>query len=151
MSDDIFELSYISAATAPFSGEQLQSLLAVARARNARLGITGLLLYTDGSFLQFLEGREEDVLSLYETKIGRDRRHNRLLRLFAGQRHSRAFGEWTMGFAEASQAFAAAPGFNDFLRSGAVRTIVAPELASRARDLAAQFRVGRWRQHVDGR
>ena len=38
------------------------------------MGITGLLLFIDGGFLQMLEGEERAVRELY-TRIAADRRH----------------------------------------------------------------------------
>jgi hypothetical protein len=46
---DLIHLIYSSAARQAFSDEDLIELLTRARAKNARLGITGMLLYTDGS------------------------------------------------------------------------------------------------------
>ncbi len=62
----MFFLVYVSSATRPFSGEDLRALLATCRKNNAELGVTGMLLYKDGNFMQVLEGDEEAVRGLYE-------------------------------------------------------------------------------------
>ncbi len=43
----------------------LQSILDVARARNAELGITGMLVYSNARFLQVLEGEPGPLDALY--------------------------------------------------------------------------------------
>jgi hypothetical protein len=52
----VFALVYVSSATKPFSPDELSELLAQARVDNAALGITGMLLYSNGNFMQVLEG-----------------------------------------------------------------------------------------------
>jgi hypothetical protein len=73
------QLIYASAALAPFSEGDLQQLLSEVRAKNERLGISGLLLFHDGSFLQFLEGNSEVVHELYNT-IQTDSRHGNIMK-----------------------------------------------------------------------
>ena len=68
------QISYSSAAVAPFSERELTELLTIARVNNGRLGVTGMLLYHEGSFLQALEG-DERVLDVLFTKISKDKRH----------------------------------------------------------------------------
>ncbi len=70
----MFFLVYVSSATRPFSGEDLRVLLETCRKNNAELGVTGMLLYKDGNFMQVLEGDERKVRTLYE-KISGDARH----------------------------------------------------------------------------
>ncbi|MEB0262865.1 MULTISPECIES: BLUF domain-containing protein [unclassified Mucilaginibacter] len=45
----------------PFTTKQLKDLLKESRDNNIRVGITGLLLYNDGAFMQVLEGYEDPV------------------------------------------------------------------------------------------
>lgn len=149
MSDPLFQMAYVSAATHAFSSEQLRNLLAAARENNERVGITGLLVHKDGSFLQILEGPEGAVRRLYEQRIMHDTRHARVLRIFGSNVSERSFDTWTMGFVEPSEALAEMPGFNDFLKTGFARTGYTDNLAARVRSLALQFRIGRWRQHLD--
>lgn len=87
---------YWSRATRTMGDEELLGLLDRARAVNAERGLTGMLVYKDGCFLQILEGEPfalEDVLE----RIRRDRRHAELTVLRQGW-GPRQFGEWTMGF-----------------------------------------------------
>ena len=52
----LYQIVYLSTATEPFSKAQLMELLEGSVRRNTVAGITGLLLYRDGAFMQALEG-----------------------------------------------------------------------------------------------
>ncbi|WP_408589948.1 BLUF domain-containing protein [Novosphingobium sp.] len=65
---------YLSAATQPFDDATLAVLERQASARNASLGVTGLLVWNGSGFLQLLEGPVRSVEQLM-TSIGRDPRH----------------------------------------------------------------------------
>jgi Sensors of blue-light using FAD len=147
---DTLQLIYASAATSPFTEQELGSLLVRARANNQRLGVSGLLVHHAGSFFQVLEGSPDAVQALYD-RIALDKRHTRVLPLARGLVSQRAFGDWSMGFVTgAHPQLKALPGFNDFLRHGfELGEVVDGE--SRARKLAFAFRSGRYRQLVDGR
>lgn len=69
-----FRLVYVSAASRLLSQSELVALLAESREHNSRQGITGLLLYRDGDFMQLLDGEELAVRQLFE-RIARDPRH----------------------------------------------------------------------------
>ena len=94
----MIELVYVSRAKQHFEEPQLLELLEQARANNTRSGITGLLLYDNkGTFIQALEGNDEQVDSLYE-KILRDSRHSNLSRISRRAIETRTFPDWKMGF-----------------------------------------------------
>jgi hypothetical protein len=140
---------YISAATRPFTTADLQTLLARARVKNARLGITGLLVHTQGSFLQFLEG-EQDAVERLLAEISADKRHVRVTLLLRGEIQERAFADWTMGFVQADSATVRRlPGFSDFLRTGLTGILPNGPEAALVIQIATRFRDGHWRQHVD--
>lgn len=88
---------YVSAAVSLMGADEIDGILQVSRRNNARLGVTGLLLYHDGSFFQVLEGPGEGVEGLYQ-RIARDRRHRGIIRMLSGPAQTRAFPEWLMGF-----------------------------------------------------
>jgi len=90
-------LIYLSAATKLLDAAGLEALLQVSRRNNARLGVTGMMLYHDGSFLQILEGPEAAVMGLYD-RIARDSRHGGMIRMVSSAVSARAFPEWQMGF-----------------------------------------------------
>ena len=93
----LIQLAYVSTAVTFMPREELTSMLDQAREKNARLGITGMLLYKDKSFLQVLEGEPGAVHELYQ-RIQRDDRHEKVKTLFDENVDARDFPEWTMGF-----------------------------------------------------
>jgi hypothetical protein len=137
------QLFYSSAAVAPFSETELAALLKVARAANGQLGVTGMLLYHEGSFLQALEGNEPIVEGLY-AKIGKDKRHHRVVTLLRREVEDRYFDQWQMGFATMKTVPASMPGYSDYLR---LRGDPVQSGNAAARLLAA-FRDGRFRSYV---
>lgn len=121
-SGDIFSLLYLSEGNIPFSKNDLQELLTIARENNTRLGITGMLVFKNGNFLQVIEGRKETVLALYE-KIAQDTRHIRLKTLFRGVSAQRDFPDWSMGFHDLNSPESMnVPGFSHFLNTALTST-----------------------------
>ena len=105
------QLIYMSAATLLLTDEELQELLEQARANNAQRGITGLLLYHQGRFMQLIEGPTEAVMNLYE-RIEQDPRHGDASKLADKQVEVRSFPGWSMAFRPMqTQEFADLPGF----------------------------------------
>jgi len=108
-------LAYVSSATEPFSRESLLQLLEHSRRNNAACGITGMLLYRGGNFMQVIEG-EKTVVQQLHSRILRDPRHGGCITLLQGPIEARAFPEWSMGFRDLSLTdVEAPPGFDGFL------------------------------------
>ncbi len=93
----MYSLTYASSAIRPFTPEELRALLTVSRENNDRAGVTGMLLYKDGNFMQVLEGRREAVLTV-KARIAADPRHRGFLVLLSGENPQRLFGSWSMAF-----------------------------------------------------
>ena len=113
----LFHIIFVSTATSMLSELALFELLCTTRARNERRGLTGLLLYSDGRFMEVLEGPESDVREVFES-ILRDPRHKNvdLLRFeWLEQRH---FLDWRMGFRTLHDAVDDIEGFSRFLEPG---------------------------------
>lgn len=90
----MLQLLYVSSAT-PNVQIDMDDLLRVAQANNARDEITGLL-YTDGPrFLQVLEGPKETVENAF-LRIINDHRHRALVLLSRRLTTKREFGGWSM-------------------------------------------------------
>jgi len=111
----MLQLVYASAATAPFSPQDLDHLLRRARPRNDLYKVTGLLLYHSGSFLQVLEGPEAGVDAIY-AHIVRDRRHSAAKVLSRLPITRREFENWSMAFADTSASLQRPAGFMDYHR-----------------------------------
>lgn len=95
-------LVYASRSLEPFDDDELVRLLTRARACNEEHAVTGMLAYAAGSFLQLIEGDEEDVEVIWD-RIRMDPRHTGLRVLQDGPARQRLFGEWSMGFAHPEQ------------------------------------------------
>jgi hypothetical protein len=89
---------YVSAAAASLGADALDEILRKSRANNARDGLTGMFIYHDGSILQVLEGPADRVQATYD-RIARDPRHRQVMKLWSGPVATRAFDDWSMGFA----------------------------------------------------
>jgi hypothetical protein len=147
MTSELIQCIYASAASRDFETEELAQLLQVARESNAKLGLTGMLLYAEGSFFQVLEGQAAVVDALY-AKIERDRRHAKVTLVIRESIPMRFFDAWTMGFYKVSrEELAGISGVNDFF--GKDRTEISVD-AGRAKKLLAAFRDGRWRKQLTG-
>jgi hypothetical protein len=88
---------YCSQATHDVGPEELVALLELARAKNHRDGLTGMLLYCSQSFLQMLEG-EPTALEATYSRIMADDRHTKLRLLMSKDVAEPLFPDWTMGF-----------------------------------------------------
>ncbi len=97
----IKQLVYASRQAVEFDGLRLVSLLYTARDRNVALDITGVLLYSNGTFVQCLEGPPENVDAIY-AKICLDKRHRELVVLQSIDTNERHFQSWMMGCAKMS-------------------------------------------------
>lgn len=94
----IFQLVYLSVTSDQFVEESdIDSILQVAHQKNEDTGITGMLLYKGGVFLQLLEGERKDVLDLFG-RIACDLRHTNIKILAKQENNERLFPEWTMGY-----------------------------------------------------
>lgn len=93
----MIEVAYLSSAKPSFRESDLEAILEASRRNNERTGLTGLLLYGSGSFLQLLEGDKEAVDACL-MRIARDPRHSALRIVVRGAIERRSFGGWAMGF-----------------------------------------------------
>jgi hypothetical protein len=94
----IVTLIYRSHAVRPLHAQDMQALLLAAQSRNLAEGVTGLILYQDEQFYQWLEGPAESVDRIMRA-ISKDPRHTdvEVLDRHAGPR--RVFGGSTMRLA----------------------------------------------------
>lgn len=116
----MISLTYLSTAKAPFSDNELAELLENSRARNHAAGLTGMLLYAGGHFIQTLEGPEEVVDAVFG-RIERDQRHRNIIVALREEIATRVFPDWSMGFENVADGDAQElPGFNTYLSYGAV-------------------------------
>ncbi len=111
----MLSLIYVSSALREFSDDDLLALLEQSREKNARLDITGMLLYKDGNFIQVLEGPDDAVHQIFETIRG-DSRHHGVIRLLERPIETRDFPDWQMGFRKlGKQDLPDIPGYTEFM------------------------------------
>jgi hypothetical protein len=144
---NLFHCIYASRAAANLSGVDIQRLLERSRHNNGQRGITGMLLFIEGSFFQVLEGDAPIVDQTYEI-IARDARHDRVTQIIREPIAKRSFGEWSMGFTTVERADAQqAVSENDFFGSAECLEHIN---AGRAKKLLVAFGAGRWRTEKTG-
>ena len=97
--NQVYQLIYVSGASTPFSDSELRSLANKSARNNAQRDITGLLLYHDERFMQFLEGDVFNVGGKFEV-IRNDPRHHGVYVLRRRFVPFRQFVDWTMRLAE---------------------------------------------------
>lgn len=94
---NLHAISYTSAAVKLPTRGQMIHLLQKARERNALEGVTGVLLYADGTFHQYIEGPRSGLLRVYEA-ITRDPLHHQIFEIVNEPIQQREFSAWSMGF-----------------------------------------------------
>jgi Sensors of blue-light using FAD len=92
----LVRLLYVSRALDPKAEEETDSILDSSRQHNIANGITGILCYGGGIYLQAIEGGRKQVNELYG-HILRDARHKDVVLLHYQEITERRFGGWTMG------------------------------------------------------
>ncbi|NCG18889.1 MAG: hypothetical protein GWP91_07750 [Rhodobacterales bacterium] len=98
MHEKLKRIMYISRARHRMTKGELVDLLAGARIRNEKSGITGLLVYDAGYFAQVLEGPESSIESLL-ANIAKDPRHDEYSLVSEGLVDERYFEGWSMDWA----------------------------------------------------
>jgi hypothetical protein len=91
-------LVYVSTAKKMMEDADLLELLTQSRERNLKHNVTGVLLYSEGTFMQVLEGERDDVYKIYAS-IEQDLRHRNIIKLITGPADKRVFPNWSMAFA----------------------------------------------------
>ena len=89
-------IAYVSAASWNLLEEELERIVSDSRRLNALNGVTGVLLYCDGNFMQYLEGEEDAVVATFE-RIRANESHYQVNELMNQPILEREFGDWTMG------------------------------------------------------
>jgi hypothetical protein len=94
----LYRVFYCSRQTAEAAANLdvvVQQIIAASIRRNRSVGLTGLLLTVQGSFIQALEGDVDAVRETY-ARISMDSRHHDLRIVSQGAADRRLFGDWDM-------------------------------------------------------
>lgn len=130
----LVRLLYASKLVAPNDPTVIDSILLQSRAHNPALGITGILVYSEGIFLQAIEGGRKQVSELYGF-ITKDTRHTDVVLLHYEEITERRYGCWTMGQVNLAKVnasmllkYSETPELNPYSVSGAVSLALLEEL-----------------------
>src|SRR4051794_15153993 len=120
------------------SPEAIEAILSEARQHNAQCGITGILCYGDGVFLQCIEGGRMQVSDLFAT-IQKDARHKEVALLLFEEILERGFGGWSLGQVNISKLnhttllkYSEKPGLDPYAVSGKASLSLLEDLAATA-------------------
>jgi hypothetical protein len=92
----LVRLMYASRAVPAVDQEELVAILKKSKANNPRAGVTGVLCFSEGIFMQVLEGGRAAVNQLYN-RIAADARHSDVVLLHYEEIAERRFAGWSMG------------------------------------------------------
>ena len=133
----LVRLLYATRAVDP-SADAIEDILAKARQYNPTCGITGILCYGGGIFLQAIEGGRMAVSELFG-HIQKDARHKDVALLHYEEISERRFGSWTMGQVNLSKLnlsvvlkYSERPEFDPYSVSGQVSLALLEELMATA-------------------
>jgi hypothetical protein len=120
------------------SPEAIESILTQSRQHNPVTGITGILCYGGGIFLQAIEGGRQQVSDLFG-HIQKDARHKDVILLHYEEIFERRFGGWTMGQVNLSKLnhsillkYSEKPELDPYLVSGKVSLALLEDLMATA-------------------
>ena len=92
----LVRLMYASRAVPTVNQDELVAILRKSKANNLAIGVTGVLCFSEGIFLQALEGGRSAVNQLYN-RIVSDPRHSHVELLCYEEIGERRFAGWSMG------------------------------------------------------
>ena len=129
---------YMSTAVGVLRAEELDRIYLRSKSANSREGITGLMLFYEGVFLQVLEGGRSAVNKLYN-RIGADPRHTDVELLLYEEIGELRFASWSIGQVNMSRLnpslllkYSATAALDPFSVSGKVSLALFEELVATA-------------------
>jgi len=76
-----YTICYVSTARRDIDQNKIHELFYNSCQNNIAQGISGILLYNEGNFMQILEGSRSNIISLFQA-IKKDQRHSDIITLF---------------------------------------------------------------------
>jgi hypothetical protein len=89
-------LIYISTRTPSCTDAEIEKILLSCQKNNPALSITGVLLYSTTTFVQYIEGDYKNLSALYD-KLKLDPRHKGTMLISSAPIKERSFPSWHMG------------------------------------------------------
>jgi hypothetical protein len=134
----LVRLMYASRALPDVNQDALVAILRKSKLNNPSVGVTGVLCFSEGIFLQALEGGRSAVNQLYN-KITSDPRHTQVELLSYSEIGERRFAGWSMGQVNISRLnpalllkYSEKPTLDPYAVSGAVSMALFEELMATA-------------------
>lgn len=93
--DQLYAILYVSSSTRKMSDGELSSLYVTASRKNLESGVTGVLLHSNGNFIQYIEGPQKGLLDIYH-RIKQDNRHTGLIEIMNEPIAAREFPQWSL-------------------------------------------------------
>lgn len=90
---------YQSTAIETLSNIDLEFILEDSRKFNEEVNVTGVIIYSNGRFFQYIEGQSEDLIRVYD-RIKKSRYHRDIIELLDMPVPERFFPQWAMGFVQ---------------------------------------------------
>ncbi len=90
-------ISYLSNASYQLTDEDIDALMINTKDFNDANNISGILIYSDLTFFQVLEGENNIIVSLFE-KIKQDYRHYNILKILEIKSNKRRFNRYYTNF-----------------------------------------------------
>lgn len=88
-------LIYVSLRSPECGDSDIENILKSCQTNNAHDDITGVLLYSKTQFVQYLEGKNDKIVSLFN-KIKEDPRHSKVIMIINFPIQERLFPSWQM-------------------------------------------------------
>lgn len=95
--EKLFSLTYNSTAIRPLTKTELEKILLLARNRNIEENLTGVLLFMDGKFTQYIEGLIDNLIKIFDL-IKRASLHKEIINVDLRNIDERVYGDWSMAF-----------------------------------------------------
>lgn len=93
----LYSLIYTSVRSASCTEKEIEKILDSCKKNNPGKHITGVLLYSNKRFIQYIEGNEKEITALYELILS-DKRHSGIMKRAFLPIQERLFPSWHMGY-----------------------------------------------------
>ena len=139
----LVRLIYASRSAGMLSPVEVKDIVRSSQRNNAKLGVTGALMLSNGIFLQCLEGDHRVVNTLYH-RILLDPRHREPAILAYNEIAQRLYGAWSMGLVTTTEAhrpiflkYSAAAEFDPYELRPASLELLFADMVEHARPITA--------------
>ena len=93
----IRQIVYVSSGVRVYTADEVEKIADAGRINNTEHGVTGILLYYNGNFMQLLEGDPASVAETFK-RVSNDFRHSGIIKLQDSIVETRSFPDYRLGF-----------------------------------------------------